>query len=313
MKKITILIFLTTFLLSCPPLMDRIDIYFNKPGITTIKEQKDNLKEIANNIGFKNIDFLYENIPQLHIMLYSKKYVNKIYTSIDLSPWFKNKKCIKSWETFHECMNKKENYEDEILYRKLDQQFVSKIICQKGCDDINFVKWHLKWISPSNIALETDIDAKGDFKNIQEAKKTLAKINELLKKVVYGAKFPENYDEIKNKNETYFENSITIIDKNISKKIKNLLNYLIKQKIIKGLQKNDLKEIANLSKGGKMIFYLSKECDPKNIAPLCFSKLQFPNKKSICEKKTKTGWHSISNGNKIDFDSKKCPKIEFLK
>jgi len=314
MKKLIILIFLTTYLISCPPLLDQIVIFFNKPQIEISKNlQNVDFKKIAKKIGFEKISFSYDSIPTLHIKIYTKQTVNKISTSIDLRPWFKNKKCATSWDRFYDCMNKKENFEDELLYRKLDREFVSKVICQKGCKDISFTKWHLKWISPYHIILDTEIGKNGDFKNVQEAKKTLSKINELLKKVIYGAKFPETFGEGKSEFEIYSENHILLIDKDTPNKIENLLNYLSAQHIIIGLEKKDIKDIANLSFGGKMIFYLSKECDAKYIAPYCFTKLQFPNKKSICEKKTKIGWHSVSNGNSIEFDKQKCPKVKFLR
>jgi len=215
-------------------------------------------EELRKDIGVDRLEFfIIDKVPCVTIIEKPRYKIVAIKTSIDLSPWFANRECAKSWKSFHRCMNEKRNEKDEMLYRRLDRMFVSRILCQEGqkCES-DFLRWEFHWYSPHFMELQTYI-GKGGFVSVKEAKKSLAHINALLKKVLYGAKFPESLDESRDES-LYYETKVLINDYR-----KHLIKLLVKLKklhLVTGLQKSDIEHIGSLAHPGGFILYIPSGC-----------------------------------------------------
>lgn len=265
-------------------------IFLNKPGIefklktlprSWIDSEKLNLNLDRLHIGSKY------GIPMIRLGKIPGRRIVSVSSSVDLSRWFKNKKCAKSWDSFYKCLNKHENPEDEKLYQRIDREFYSILICQKGCKDKDFLKWKVHWYSPGYIVISAPIGEKGGFRALKDAKTSLRKINLLLKKVVYGASFPEDYGKGRTPNEV-FSTSDTPIAFDYSKAVLKLLNDLIREKFLIGLSPEDVEKISAASKAGRAVLFIGKDC-PSN-----------PNVKQ-------KGWVSLYNTVWVDFRSPFCP------
>jgi len=290
-------VFLVFLLYSTPLILKFSVIYLNKPGIkfktvpnTWVYRQKEELNLDELKISVK------DGVPFIYLRKDYEKKIIRITTSVDFSRWFKNKECSKTWNTFYDCMNKKKNPEDEKLYQKIDREFYSELICQNGCEDEDFLKWEVHWYSPAYISITAPIGEKGGFKNLKEAKASLKRINSLLKSVVYGARFPEDYGESSNPNEVFSLEKEPQLNFDYSTAVRKILNTLIRDGFICGLFPVDVKRISKISRAGRIILFLGKNC---SLPPGA--------------EKEGDGWYSFYNTAKIEFKGTDCPSIKILK
>ncbi|BCD67356.1 hypothetical protein [Nitratiruptor sp. YY09-18] len=292
MLRLSIFLFLiisTLFACIFPP--DRVVICFNKASIQIAPGINQYKKELEKDLKGGTVTIVRNgSVTCIHIKKRPQRYITEIVTTLDLSAWFEKKECIRSWEAFYECMNKKRNSKDEKLYQKLDRNFVAKIICQEGQEcDLSFLRWELHWNTPGYMQLKTVI-GPGGFASKEKARKSLAKINNLLKKVLYGARFPQNADENYD-GSTYYENH-KVAQYDFKKTVANLLQKMQHYKIISGIDQNDIKQLISLSIPGANILYLPRGC--------------------------KNPYGDISKGEWIDVRSAhvvfgKCPAVEILR
>ena len=321
MSRFLPLLFLSAlFAFACPPVVDRCDIYLNKKGVTLKTVPAPWLEKVRKKLKVDEIVVSVQmGIPYIALLKKAEHRVRRITTTADLRPWFVEKSCLRNWERFNECMNERRNPADEALYHKLDRQFVARLICEEGSEtpcDPDFAKWAFHWRAPAFMELEADIGEPGAFQSIEEAKKSLHKINALLKKVLYGAHFPETYGEGSSEYEIYAEESVTIFPKGFGTALAKLLRKLKGAGYLKGLEGRDVDTIEKLAKGGKTLFYLPAECDAAAAVPECAEALRFRTEfkgKSLCDEATKPGWHATSNGNHLRFDRRRCPHITILR
>jgi len=239
---------------------DRETVCLSKPGVHVAKLSDAYIQRLRKKIGADDLRFESKN-GVVCITIFKKPAwrVDKIATSLDFTRWFKNKECLLSWNTFYDCMNKKRNPQDELLYQKLDRMFVAKITCGEGekCER-DFLFWRFYWDAPAQMRLEAKI-GRGGFASVEEAKRSLAKINALLKKVVYGARFSRSYDE-NDESSFYHEHSVNTNYHYFSQATKQLFELLQKHNYLQGLKEVDKKAIARLAHPGVKILYIPKGC-----------------------------------------------------
>ncbi len=285
------------FLLYSTPLPLRFSvIYLNKPGVelksvpeTWIYTWKKKLKLDDLRIGVE------DEIPFIHLKKDFEKKVVRISTSVDLSPWFKNKECSRTWNSFHDCMSKGKNPEDERLYQKIDREFYSKLICQTGCEDEDFLKWEVHWYSPTYISLSAPVGEEGGFKSLEEAKASLRKINLLLKGVVYGARFPEDYGEGRSPDEVFSLEEVPLMNYDYSSAIRLLLKALVRDGFLSGLSPDDIRRISEIYRAGRVVLFVGENCP---LPP--------------GTEKGDNGWISLYM-TEIEFKGTSCPSIKILK
>ena len=302
---------------ACGPMMGRSNVYLNKKGVTLKTVPSSLLEKIKKDSRVKDIELsVYMGIPNVILHQSVKTRVLGISTVVDLSQWFIESSCLKSWESFNSCMSERKNSADESLHRKLEQQFVSKILCREKCENPDFAKWVFHWRSPAFMELETNIGSGEGFESVQEAKKSLHNINALLKKVLYGARFPESYDEGHSEYEVYSQNTRIIAPKDSGKVMAKLLKLFKKEDYLHGLNDNDIESIKKLAKGGRSVFYLPSDCPFAEAVPQCSSAHLFQQgdkHRDWCNEATKPGWHSICSGSRIIFDRQHCPHVTLLR
>jgi len=221
-----------------------VTICLNKPG--TKFDLPADLGALAKKIGAQRITYIKDPIPCFVIA----KDVREIVTRLDLSPWFKNPSCVHTWEDFHRCANQNLDPEDVALVRKIDREFVAKVICQEGseCPCPETMGWRLRWVAPVRMELATRVGE--DFTTKEEAMSALAHINEILKKVVYGAEFsyggtPELYEERPVWRGVDFE---------------GVVERFLMELSPHGMEPRDREAIASMAVGGRNIFYLPPTC-----------------------------------------------------
>ncbi len=338
MKRISIAFLLTaavgSALFACMPLTPMALVILNKKGVVLKAVPSARLEKAAKEFGAESIEAAGKRVTFRFPL---KQVVDKIGTAVDLRPWFKEKSCVKSWDRFHQCLKEGKNPADEKLYIKLDREFVAKVICQdeECCDDeegksgkergntsqkmrngskdaLEWCKnpdapgWTLRWDAPYFITLDAEIGSPGGFRTVDEAKEALHRINTLLNKVLPGARFPEDFGEGRSEFEVYYENHRMLPPpKKIGKKMVELLRMLQKEGYLLGLTKADLKTIGRLAAVYKEVFYVPRGCESAiTISP--------PSPRRVQEI-AKPGWHALSMSARLDFDSNRCPHIEFVK
>ena len=329
MRRLSIVFWVTAViggtLFAWMPLTPMASVALNKKGVVLKKVPKAWFDRVAKKLGAEQIWQWEGNVNGITLRFPLKKVLTKIGTSIDLRPWFYDKRCIQSWERFDDCLNHHRNQADEKLYQRLDRKFVSKMHCQEDCcegigytgshssvkmpftcDDPDFLKWDLWWKEPYRMDLEAAIGMPGGFKNLKAAKASLHRINALLKKVLPGAHFPEDFGEGRSEFEVYFEHHRMLPPpKNIGGKMVKLLRMLQKEGYMRGLTKADIETIGRLTAVYKEVFYVPRGCESAiTIRP--------PSPRRVQEI-AKPGWHALSMSVRMDFDSNRCPHIEFLK
>ncbi|WP_353661711.1 hypothetical protein [Hydrogenimonas sp. SS33] len=319
MRALLVLAALAAWALSCPPRPGIVDIYLNKPDVHLRSVPAPWLDKVRRSLGADEVRIGTKR-GIVHIVLSQKaeERLQRIATAVDLRPWFTDKACAKSWESFHRCMDEKRNETDERLYIRLDREFVSKILCEEGqpCENPDFAKWELHWRAPWYITLEAPIGGEGEFKSATEARKSLDAVNALLKKVLYGARFPENYGEGESEYEVYAENRVRVIPKDFGPKAARLLTKLKRARYLRGLPDRDIETVGKLAAGGKTVFYLPKRCPAAEAVPECAEAHRLAGAfgpGSLCAEATKPGWHATSNGNTVRFDEKRCPRVTVLR
>ncbi len=275
-------------------LTDRMTLYLSKPEIRLKSVPPDWLERRRKELGADEIRIGTDRlgIPYLSIVAKEIQKPSRIVTSVDLRPWFTQKSCLKDWETFNRCMNAKRNETDAFIYRKLDREFVAKIICEEGqpCVDPTFARWRLRWIAPAYIQLEADI-GEGGFASLQKAKESLHAINALLKKTLYGARFPEDFGEGRSEYELFSLDTVRIANFDFKKAVTRLLRRLRTSGFLTGLRDRDIEKIGQEAKGGKTIYYLPARCAGGQAE----------------------GWFAISNGSHVRFDLRRCPHLEITR
>ncbi len=277
------------------PLFDRMIIILNKPSMKV--QSSKNLGTLAKKFGFKRVELQsIRGIWQLGIEGITSQKIVKIGSICDLSSFFHHPECIKSWEDFYRCGEKNIHPKDEELVQKIDLEFYSWLICQGDCDDEDGnnkvlqcddrINWGARWVSPAIITIETEI-GDGGFKTLDEAKESLHRINEKLKSVLYGARFPENPGEEQTPNEVFWTKSRSVPISDLSKKMEKLLLRLKADGVIVGLSHEDIASIAKKVGAGKVIYY------------------------EAC--KEPGSWKSVYTNVHLDFTNRLCPKKEVTK
>ncbi len=292
MRKAVFLL-LAAALMACPPIPHLSFVFFNRAGIEIKTPPVVWEKKMKEKLG---LDQLYiirsQGVFYLRISSAPVEKPTEISSSVDLSPWFKNRECAKTWENFHECMNQRKNPQDELLYRKLDLEFYSKLICQETCPDRSFLLWEAHWYSPTYISISAKI-GEGGFKSVEEAKESLHRINALLKKVLYGARFPENYGEGRTPMEVFSIRHRYITNPELFKRAtREILLAMERDGYLSGLSPEEVEKISSLSGSGKQVLYIPQGCHPLPWL--------------------KPGWVSLSNSARVNFKNR-CPRIEILR
>ncbi|WP_042203889.1 hypothetical protein [Nitratifractor salsuginis] len=325
-------------LLGCVPIPEIVGVFLNKKGVTLQQPPRDWIENLRKEFGLRMIRIdQIDKIPHIAIEASQSSKVVSITSSVDLRPWFKNKKCAQTWESFDECRNKGVDPEDDRLQRRLDREFYSRVICQErcldpemdrdllketelkrdsnaSCEDPEFIKWELRWPRPWRFVLKTEaIGKKWGFASAGQAKASLHRINELLGRVLPGARFPEDPSE-NHDMDVYSEETRSIyVDPGL--KLPVILKRLRDVKYLQGLSPADIEAIGRVARGGKSIYYLPKGCPKEEVIPECFVREDGAGHlQKICPKRKRVpGWYAISNGNRINFSEEGCPKIEVLK
>lgn len=295
MRRVSLIFVFAFFLFSTPLILRFSVIFLNKPGVelkpvprSWIDAEKVKLNLDRLEIGIK------DGIPMVLLEKVPVRKIVKISSSVDLSMWFKNKGCAKTWDSFYKCMKELKNPEDEKLYRKIDGKFYSKLICQNDCLDKDFMKWEVHWYSPGYIIVSAPIGKEGGFKTLEDAKASLRRINLLLKNVVYGARFPEDYGEGRTPQEVFSVEGISVAKIDYSRAVRRLLNDLIREKFLVGLSPEDMERISEASKAGRAVLFIGKDC---------------PSTPEVKQK----GWVSLYNTVMVDFRRRYCPEIKITK
>ena len=303
----------------CPPLSERVYLYLNEPGVSLKPVPAKRIETLRRQIGAKELSVRKgpEGVPAIAVVAPRPEEIpEKISTSVDLGPWFTKKECLKSWEAFHRCMNRGENRRDEMLYRHIEREFVSKVFCEEGekCPDGDFAKWRLVWENPALIRIEADI-GKGGFENLQEAKESLHRINALLKRTVYGARFPEDYGEGTGPEEIFAIGTRARQDYDFSEAVMRALSSLTAEGFLSGLGKNDIETLRKLSKGGALIYYLPARCIavPESTPQSGAASPQAGDAWRQPPGGETAGWHTQSDSARIRFDAGWCPRLEILR
>ena len=299
----------------CPPLSDRIYLYLNEPGVSLQPVPAEQIETMRRLIGAKELSVRKtpEGVPAIAVVAPRPDEIpEKISTSVDLTPWFAKKECLKSWEAFHRCMNRGENRRDEVFYRQIERKFVSKIVCEEGekCPEEDFAKWRLVWESPALIRIEAEI-GKGGFESLQKAKESLHRINALLKRTVYGARFPEDYGEGTGPEEIFAIEKRTRQNYDFSEAVTTVVSSLAAEGFLSGLGKNDIETLRKLAKGGALIYYLPARCLQASQ-----SGAASPQARDAWRRPPggeTAGWHTRSNSARIRFDTDWCPHLEILR
>ncbi len=333
MKRIVIVFLLTaavgSALFAWEPIALMVSVALNKKGVVLKKVPKGWFDEVAKKLGAERIWQWEGKVVGITLQFPLEETVRKIGTSVDLGPWFKEKSCVKSWDRFYRCNQEGRNGADEKLYRRLDDRFVRKILCQEECcgedtkrdydqktggrskkplmcEDPNFLKWDFWWKEPYRMELEAAIGTPGGFENLKAAKASLHRINALLDTVLPGAHFPEDFGEGRSEFEVYYENHRTLPPpKNIGKKMAELLRMLQKVGYLRGLTKADTETIGRLTAVYKEVFYMPRGCESAITI--------HPPSSRLFQEIAKPGWHAVSMNTRLDFDRNGCPHIEFLK
>ncbi len=291
MKRVLLLLF-ATIAFACMRPEDSVVICFNKPGVRLHALSSLMQERLRKSIGADGLEyFSYDGVACLEVIKKPRYLTSSIETRLDLLPWFANKRCAKSWESFHRCMNERRNPKDELLYRRLEREFVSKIICEEGqsCEK-EYLLWEFYWDTPYSMRLRTKI-GKGGFASVAEAKRSLERINQLLKKVLYGARFPVTPQESEGES-WYYEKKQRVLEYDFAKKTLKLLQALEQKHLLAGLKKEDQKQLAKSFHPGAFILYIPPECPSP-----------YPYQKG-------GGWIDVGMA-KIEFGE--CPRVQILK
>ncbi len=304
---------------ACMPLTDRVTLWLNKPGVRLSANASERLG--AWREKFPNLEVHLEKDPSgvSRIFLRSRSVERPvaIRSSVDLRPWFEERSCLLNWDLFHECLSERRNPRDEKLYRKLDRQFVSKVICEEGhrCIDPTFPRWSLHWSAPALITIEAEI-GKGGFATLDAAKESLHRINALLKKVLYGARFPERKGEGRSMAERFEIQKVRSRSDDFAKPLKVLLERLSGSGALTGLSDSEIERIAALARGGATIYYRAKGCpDEGNPEDRHLVEVREENKTVFRQIETDapTGWRSLRAMASVSFDEKRCPHFSIMK
>jgi hypothetical protein len=336
--SLCLLLGLSVGLHACVPIPSMAGVFLNKKGVSLREPPRDWIEKLRKEfrLGSIRIDRIGKT-PFVTVEVPRSSKVVSITSGVDLRPWFRNKKCVQTWESFNECLYKGIDPEDDLLQRRLDREFYSKVICRErcldpvmdrdlvrntevktdsngACEDPDFIKWELRWPEPWYFELKTKaIGKKWGFASADEARASLHRINELLGKILPKARFPEDPSENHDMN-LYSEDS-----RNVSPdpglRLLVVLKRLRGAKYLQGLDPADIEAIARVVGGGKSVYYFPADCPKEGVIPECFVREDSKGHlRRICLKKKKEpGWYATYNGNRINFSEEGCPEIEVLK
>ena len=301
-----------------PAVPQIVSIHLNKKGILLGPVSDTWLRKAARTLGVEAVIIRREgDLSEISLRFPRQEQVRRIGSSADLSRWFVDRSCLSDWDRFSDCLNAQRSPADEALYRRLDREFVSRVICEEGrkkdCDP-DFIPWAFRWRIPAVMELEADIGKPGGFKNVKEAKRSLHRINALLKRVLHGARFPEGFGEGHSEDEVYYEDRISLPPEGVGEKTEELLRMLQKSGFLYGLENDDTEAIRRLAKGGKRIFYLPPGCAETAVLPGCGTgSVGDIQERQECAEKSRPGWHAVPNNIRLRFDAKGCPRLESLR
>ncbi len=274
-----------------PTIMGVVRICVNKPGSNLRLPPSAWIEKERRTLEADDLRISVQGFPFIYLRKRPRRVATSIVSRVDLTTWFKNRECARSWESFYACMNEKKNPADEKFYRNLDLNFYSKIICQNDCIDKDFLKWQVKWPSPAIFSVEASIGKTGGFVSLEAARKSLERINTILGRVANGARFPENYNDVKSENESFVIEETSVLNFDFRHKISVLLNDLKSAGYLTGLDENDTRTISKLIGNSNVVFFVP----------------------AYCSSKLKPGWNRESNNVRLRLDEDRCPEIQFLR
>ncbi|WP_457596906.1 hypothetical protein [Hydrogenimonas sp.] len=268
-------------------LTDRASLYLNKEGVRYRPVSPAWLEKVRQRVGADEVTISYDGrVVHITVVKRPREAVRRIATSLDLRTWFVDKACIRDWEAFHDCLNRQSEPADEALYRRLERDFVAKVTCRKGCENESWRMWRLRWVAPAFMSLEADI-GEGGFASLDAAKESLQNINALLKKSLYGARFPEGFGEGRTEYEVFSLDSVTVASFDFGHALRRLLWRLKNDGYLEGIGSRDIEAIEKRAAGGKIVYYIPAHCAGEELR----------------------GWYATSNNVHIRFDRRLCPRI----
>ncbi|BDY12846.1 hypothetical protein [Hydrogenimonas cancrithermarum] len=334
MKALALLLTLAGWLFACPPMPDTLAIELNRAGVTLKTPPAEEVERLRKRAGARRLEIgkSQENIAQIVLVAPPpERVVTKVGSQVDLSRFFERKECMGSWDVFHACQLPPESG-DAKLVRKIDEAFVRKLtgeercecsgedrdLCPKGggeaasVQEPDFLKWQLRWPAPKTLRIEANIGEPGGFGSLKEARASLHRINALLKKVVYGAHFPESRDEERSREDIYWtESHPKRIDYDFGKAVGTILETLENRGYLLGLSAKDREQIAHLAEGGKLLYYLPPRCAAKTK-----EWRWVPDGEGGYRRIVETpapGWKARDNNARFFIDAEGCPRYELLR
>ncbi len=274
------------------PMDDRVTVWLNRPGVELRSVPAAWLEKVRKKLGADELRVGTDSgIIRIDLIKQPEEKAQKITTTADLRTWFIEKECLKGWESFGRCLNENRNRADEVLYHHLEKEFVSNVQCRERCEDPSFKKWRFQWVAPAYMELQADIGTKGGFDTLEDAKKSLHRINGLLKKVLYGARFPEGFGEGRTEYETFAVDMVQVRNFDFKHGNRRLLWRLKEAGYLHGIDGGDIDAMEKSAKPGYMIYYIPPECTGGDIS----------------------GWYAVYNSAHIRFDRRYCPRIRILR
>lgn len=277
---------------AAPAAEGRVTVWLNKPDVTLRTVSVKWLTRVREKLGAAELRTgIDRGIARIDIRRPPRTLVTGIRTSVDLSTWFVDKTCLKSWDDFHACMSREGGSPDEMLYQRLERDFVAKVQCQEACEEPSFLKWRLRWVAPAHMVLEADIGGDGGFKDLDAAKKSLRAVNGLFKKVLYGARFPEDFGEGRTPYELFALDEATVQNFDFKHAARRLLWRLREAGYLRGITGRDIDAIEKAVKPGTIVYYIPGRCTGGSVE----------------------GWYATPNGSHLRFDTRYCPRIRILR
>ncbi len=333
MRTFALLLALAGWIGAHPPSLDTLSLYLNREGLILEIPPAEEVDALRRKIGARRVSIEKgeEGVGLITFAAALERRVTKVGSSADLRSFFQKSECIVNWDLFDACRNRRKNPKDELLVRKIDEGFIRKLIgrellecsekdsglCLKegeGASPSNpsFPKWRLRWQTPAIIRIEAAIGEPGGFGSLEEARASLHRINLLLKKVLYGARFPESAGEERTPDEVYWtESRIERGGYDYAKALDEVLKTLENGGYLCGLLPADREEILSLAEGGRLIYYLSPQCAAETKEEIWTGSAEEGYRRIV--KTAAPGWRAVSGNADFSIDEEGCPHYRILR
>ncbi len=286
------LLLLGSSLWATPPLTDRATLWLNKPGTRLEPVPSPWLERERERVGADDLSIgIQEGVGYVTIVKAPRTFRGTIVTNADIGAWFTDKECTENWEVFHGCLDQNPDTADGRIYCRLERGFVAKVQCRKGCDDPSFGKWRFRWPTPACMSLEADIGTEGGFLSVEEARRSLHAINALLKRLLYGARFPEDFGEGRTPCELFSFDRVGVQEYSFKRAAGFLLRRLVEAGYLHGIGNGEINKIEKRMEAGTMVYYVPPGCADAVAG----------------------GWRTLSNSARIRFDGRRCPHVAILR